>query len=583
MELTEMKRFAGLFVLMLLLALVIPASAQEALGPGEGGPIIYPNFGGDPTTLNPLLSNDGGSRAVIARMFPAFIGIDPFTGAFVPGAAGAIASDWTISEDGRTYTFTIRDDWSWSDGTPFTSADIKYAYDAIVSGQIDTPLASAVVTVESVEAPDPQTVVITFVAPTCTAINVASSIPPIPSHVFTELFGTDYAQINDSEWNLAPTVTANAFDFSNFRPGEQITLVANQDYVDAQLGYVVPQGWIQRQLASQAVTVEEFLAGNITIVPSVPEDREAEIEALADAGEIQLHKGPSAGWQFLSFNLADPTNPQNGLDADGNVIDQGNHPIFGDVRVRQAFALSIDHAALNAGAFAGSGFPVAGPILPQSWAYPDSVLPWPYDPAAAAALLEEAGWIDHDNDPATPRVAQGALYAEDGATLTFTLTTFSGNPSVDASTLIMQDQVRATGFQMELEIIEFQAMVEKFLNQEFDAAVLFFGLDPQNPDEFTDLFTAPGDVVGAGFNVSSYNNPRATELLELARTVPGCDTEVRKELYAEFQQIIHDDLPWFFINVSIVPTAARGDLVNFAPTEFSTTWNIDAWSYSLTQ
>ncbi|PJF26979.1 MAG: hypothetical protein CUN53_05800, partial [Phototrophicales bacterium] len=62
--------------MLLLTALVIPASAQETLGAGEGGPIIYPNFGGDPTTFNPLLSNDGGSAAVIARMFPAFIGID---------------------------------------------------------------------------------------------------------------------------------------------------------------------------------------------------------------------------------------------------------------------------------------------------------------------------------------------------------------------------------------------------------------------------------------------------------------------------------------------------------------------------
>lgn len=573
-----MKRIAGLVAILLVIALVLPASAQE-VGPGEGSPIIYPSFS-DPVTFNPLLSSDSNSGDVIARIFPAFIGIDPQTGVYVPGANGALAESWEVSEDGRTYTFTIRSDWTWSDGTPFSSTDIKYSYDAITSGEIDTPLASALISIESVEAPDAQTVVITYTNPTCTALNVAANILPVPSHVFLETIGTDYAAMNDSEFNLNPTVTADAFTFGNFRPAEQVTLVADQNYPDTFLDYVVPEGWIMRQLADQAVIVEEFLAGNLTLIDSVPEDRQAEIQALAAAGEVQYHEGPSATWQVLIFNVADPANPQNGVGEDEAAIDQGGHPILGDVRVRQAIRTATDHAALNEGAFAGTGIAPTGPVLPQSWAYPQDSQPWTFDQAAAAALLDEAGFVDDDNDPATPRVAtEDALYAEPGTPLTFTITTFSGNPSVDASVVLMQDQLNQVGFDVQIEVIEFGTMVDKLLGQTFDSVMVFFGTDPQNPDEFTDLFTSVGDVIGSGFNAGSYANPRVTEILDTARTLPGCGDAERAALYGELHTILADEIPWFFVNVSVVPAVARLDLQNFAPTLYSFFWNIDGWTY----
>lgn len=574
-------------VVLLFAAVFPPVVAQEveqesSYGPGEGAPIVEPNFGGDPTNLNPLLISDGPSADVAARLFPDFVGIDPFTGATTPGAVNTIVADWSVSDDGRTYTFTLRDDYFWNDGTPVTSADVLYAYEAMASGEIDSPRIGDIASIETVEAPDPQTVVITFAEADCAALSSIDSITPVPAHVFTELFGTDYAAMNDADYNLNPTVTAGSFSFANFRAGEQVTLVANQDYPDSPVGHVVPEGWVQRQLANQTVVVDEFLAGNLTVIDSVPEDRQAELEALSAAGEVQMFEAPASGWQFISFNLADPTNPQNAVDENGNPIDQGHHPIFGDVRVRQAFALGVDHAALNEGAFSGQGIPVASPVLSYSWAYNDALEPWPYDPEAAMALLDEAGWIDHDNDPSTPRIAQGALYAEDGTPLAFDLTSFSGNTSVDSTAVLIQDQLGRIGFQVNLDIIEFQSMLEKLDGQTFDTIMLFFnGFDPTNPDELKDLYTPIGDVVGSGFNSGSYNNPEVTELFTQARTLPGCDQAERKALYDRIQEILHDELPMYWVNTSIVPVAARGDLENFSPTENSLRWNMPAWGYQL--
>ncbi len=563
---------------LLMGALALPLSAQDTIAPGAGAPIVWPNFGGDPTTFNPILVGDDTSQKISLLLFPNFVALNPQTGTIDQHAPNQIVDSWTISPDGKTYTFTLRSDYNWSDGTPVTSADVKYAYDAIVSGKTNSPLNGFYDTIDSLEAPDDQTVVVTFKDVNCSALSTLKSLPPVPAHVFEQLYGTDYAKMNNSDFGLNPTVTSGIFDFGNFRSGEQVTLTANQNYPDAP-GGVIPEGYIQRQLANQTVEVDEFLAGNLTLIESVPEDRRAELDNMVAQNQIQGFKGLSSGWQYLAFNLADPTNPQDGVDEQGNPIDQGHHPIFGDVRVRQAAAYAINYDALNQGAFSNSGIPVSSPVLTTSWAYNDALKPYPFDQDKAKQLLDAAGWIDDDNDPATPRVAKGALYAPDGTTLSFAITSYSGNTSVDSSLVLMQDQLKQVGFDVKLDILEFQTMLDKLNGQTFDAIMLFFGgFDPTNPDEQAALFTTAGDVVNSGFNSSSYDNPKIQELYDEARTVPGCDQAKRKAIYDQIQQILYDDLPIYYVNTSIVPEVAQADLKNWDPLPLSTTWNIYTWS-----
>ncbi|MCL4254835.1 MAG: hypothetical protein KJ043_13810, partial [Anaerolineae bacterium] len=142
-----MNRFSKIFLLAVMLALVavmMPAAAQEEEmpEPGTGGAIVAPNIGSDIATLNPIITSDGSSSAVSARIFPGFIGIDLDTANFAPMSPGAVAADWTISEDGLVYTFTLRDDLFWSDGTPITAADMQSRYDALESGEVDSPLSN---------------------------------------------------------------------------------------------------------------------------------------------------------------------------------------------------------------------------------------------------------------------------------------------------------------------------------------------------------------------------------------------------------------------------------------------------------
>src|SRR3954451_894298 len=127
-------------VVLLIFVLAVPLSAQDTIKPGEGAPIVWPNFGGDPTTFNPILVGDDASQKIALLLFPNFVALNPKTGTIDQHAPNQIVDSWVVSPDGKTYTFTLRSDYKWSDGTPITSADVKYAYDAIVSGKTNSPL-----------------------------------------------------------------------------------------------------------------------------------------------------------------------------------------------------------------------------------------------------------------------------------------------------------------------------------------------------------------------------------------------------------------------------------------------------------
>ncbi len=572
--------------LMALLCLMLAASVALAQGepaPGEGGILIEPNLGGDVATLNPLLSPDQASTDVINRLYPGLTGYDPATQQAAVGVPGTLAESWEVSEDGRTYTFQLRDDWAWTDGTTITSADYKYAWDAIASGVVDTPLGYLLDVIESVEAPAPQTVVVTFKGADCAAIFNAGYINPVPAHTFREMFGDDFAAMNDSDYNTAPSVTAKDFSFGEFRPGEQVSAIANQSYPDAQLGYVAPTGWVYKNVPDQTIMLEQFLAGEVSYT-QVTQARQEEFRGLSQERGFQLFEYPDNGFVFMAMNAADPANPQNGLDADGNPIDQGHHPIFGDVRVRKALAMALDMNAIIESAANGEGSALASHANPNSWAYNPDLAPVAADPQGALALLAEAGWVDADNDPSTPLVAQGALYAEDGTEFRFSLATNAGNRTREAVATVVQDQLGQIGIVVDFQAIDFNVVIDQLLGQTYDAVILGWQFSfPDNPDDPTANFAPANDVVGSGFNVTSYNNPEVTQLLDEARALPGCDPEARKEMYFRVQELLQEEQPWIWFFQPNIMWAAQSNLQNWAPFPGhpeQIRWNLNAMSIS---
>jgi ABC-type oligopeptide transport system substrate-binding subunit len=141
-------------------------------------------------------------------------------------------------------------------------------------------------------------------------------------------------------------VTSGPFQFGEYiGAGEQVTLLPNQDYPDpTNPAGVIPTGYIMKLIGDANIQLEQFLAGEITYLERVVNQaRLPELREMGKQGTIQTYEfSPGRSYNYLALNYADPDNPQNGVDESGNLIDQGHHPLFGDVRVRHAIWMAID-------------------------------------------------------------------------------------------------------------------------------------------------------------------------------------------------------------------------------------------------
>ncbi len=592
-----MKSISKWLVLGLCLALlgtlVIPVIAQEDIsGPGEGGIIITGNTADDPATFNPLLANDTSSFDIVQWLYPALFTVNWQTGESEPNQPGGLAESWSYDETGTILTINLRQDLAWNDGTPITSADYLYAVNAVRSGQIDNSYASTFETmadgspaggkVASVEAPDPYTVVVTFTEADCVAFESVNDIQVVPAHVFQELYGEDYAAMMEDPRSI-PTVSFGAFKDIEFAPAQRVSLVADQSYPDSLLGYVSPEEWVYLSVPDENVETERFIAGEITVL-AVPSTRQNDFKTDPALADFKTYEFTGNGFTFFAMNTADPSNPQPGLDEDGNALPQIPHPVLGDVLVRRAITQAVDMDAILEGIRDGNGIKVATHTIPTSWVYnPD--LQYTFDTAAAQALLDEAGWVDDDGDASTPRVCQNCLYAREvdpafeGSPLSLKLRVPEGGVVGSQIGEFFKASLDEIGFSTDFQAIDWgSAFLPELTGQTFDMALLSWSLGlPVEPD-VTDFYTPAVDVPGAGFNFTSYYNEELNQILAEARVVPGCDPEARKALYLRAQEILFNDAPYYYMYVTESMTAVQPNLENWNPTPYSRIWDTDAWA-----
>jgi peptide/nickel transport system substrate-binding protein len=590
-------------MLVFMSVMLLPVIAQETVdlteglefeegAAGEGG-IIYDYNAGtdDPATFNPLLASDTFSATFTDFLYPPIFTINPLTGQSEPNLPGGLATGWSYDETGTVLTITLRQDAFWNDGTPVTSADYVYAANAVRSGQIDSPRTSVFETmadgtpaggkVVSIEAPDDYTVVVTFSEADCIAFEDVNDISTVPAHVFSELYGEDYAKMMDDPRTI-PTVSFGPFKDIELEPGARVSLIADQSYPDALLGYVSPSEYSVIYVPDENVATERFIAGDLTILP-VPSTRQQEIR---DNGTFPYYEFTANGFTFFAFNHADPKNPQPGLDENGNVIPQTPHPVLGDVRVRQAITMAVNVDDILTGIRSGNGVKVATHTIPTSWVY-DPEMQFTFDVEAAKALLTEAGWVDDDNDESTPRVCQGCKYAVEvdesfeGSPLTLKLRVPAGGAVASQIGEFFDASLTSIGFDADFAAIDWgSAFLPELDGQIFDMALLSWSLGlPVDPD-MSWVYGPEVDVPGSGFNFGSFYNAELNDLLAKARNpseTNGCDQATRREIYLQAQQIVHDELPYFYLYVAESMTAVQPYLKNWNPSAYSRVWTTDAW------
>ncbi len=427
---------------------------------------------------------------------------------------------------------------------------------------------------------------VTYPDASCLALNYAGGLAPIPSHLYEGFIADNGIDgLDELEWNLAPDVTSGAFAFGENVPGQTTSLLGYDDYVDAELGYVAPFGLIQVVSADQTVQVEQLLAGEINALTGPPVNRRSDIRA---SDEIQFYEFPGNSWDYVGLNTADPANPQPALDEDGNRIDQGLHPIFGDVLVRQAMAHAINVDNIIESAVFGEGSRMAAHIIPSSWAYNEDLEPREFDTDFALELLAEAGWLPEnaDVDPSAdnPLTCQGCLYATEvdpefeGSALEFELLTNAGNTRREAIGTVIQDELSRIGVAVDFQTLDFNTLLDIMDSQSYDAFILGWRNGYPDDPNTVQLFGAGADVPGSGFNFTSFYNEEYFALEDEALNLAGCVLEERAEIYFEMQEIMQEEMPYIWLFVQDGFYAARNEVAGFDPFPNTMFWNVDTWT-----
>lgn len=319
-----------------------------------------------------------------------------------------------ISPDGRVITLKLRDDIVWSDGTPITSEDFVFTYEMTMSPKNTAASTFPYDKLEKVEAPDAQTVVMTFKEPFA-AWQATLWHGLLPAHILRPVFEKE-GTIDAAEWNRAPTVGCGPFVFKEWESGSFIRFVANEKYW---LGRPKMDEIFIRIVPDDASQVAALKAGDGDLGTFIAY---SDIPTLEQAGVqmVKVFSGYNEGWYFY-------LHPEKG------------HPALKDVRVRQAIALAFDRFSICKDLLLGLTRPPATYWANTPWQDP-TLEPWPYDPERAKQLLDEAGWKDTNGD---------GVRDKDGVELVLTLGTTTREIRRDVQA-VAQQQLAQVGIKLEL-------------------------------------------------------------------------------------------------------------------------------------
>ncbi len=469
----------------------------------DGGTLIT-RFGAEPDTLNPLTGRDYYSGAILGLIMDGLVARNLDTLEWEP----RLAESWESSEDHLSYTFHLRKHARWHDGFPVTSADAVYSFERIMDPKVDAPqLRNYYMDLESVTALDDYTVVFTWKKPYFLSFNFSAGLPILPKHVFDN--GTDF---NTNPAGRAP-VGNGPYKFVEWKTSEQIVLVRNEDYYGR-------KPHITRR-----------------IVRFIPDQNAAMLQA--SSGEVDDMEVSSEDWvkQLPKSAFQDSFNRYYYYDPNYRFIGWNNErPWFADRRVRRAMTELVDREGILDKILYGMARIVTGTFYINSPDYSPEIKPWPYDPADAARLLDEAGWTDHDGDGIRDKVVGGA-----SVPFSFTLTYASGNPTTEQIAVLLQQSLKKVGVDMNVRPLEWALFGEKLNSHDFDAVTLGWSLGlEQDPYQLWH-----SSQTERGSNFISYSNPEIDDIIEKARL--EFDEAKRQALYHRFNEIIHEDQPYTFL------------------------------------
>jgi peptide/nickel transport system substrate-binding protein len=480
---------------------------------------------GWPASIDPQVVQSAESGYVDSTLFDRLVNYKPGTAELAPG----LAEKWTVSQDGKIYTFFLRRGVTFHDGTPMNARTVAEDLDRAINPNNPCYMLSRKVytmddvtfglasdgTAAKVDVVDDYTLRLTFPQPRAPFLQSVAT-------VWQGIVSPAATKNNNCDPGQHPSGTG-PFKFVESVRDDHVTVEANRAYwgVKPQLDRIIFQ-----TIPDSEARLLKLERNEVQILAEVPGSDFARIQ-----GNSALKLYRAAGLNVLGMAMSTDWGP------------------FADRRVRQAMNYAVDKAAINKGLY--NGAPVMSQGVPSPVAgYNDAVKPYPYDPARAKALLKEAGFAN-----GLPGDYEVLAYSR-----TSRVNPIGGVKLGEAAQQYLGD----AGVKINVKNYEWAEYLNRLGHTQWQGfAVCQWAGDTADADNFlSNLFEFNEDTNKPMlFNCARYHNKEFDRLVVQARQAP--DEPKRVELYKAANKILHDDAPWIFINSVDHVRAARASVMGF--------------------
>ncbi len=447
-----------------------------------------------------------------------------------------VAESYEISEDGRTYTFHLREGVTFSDGEELTAEDVEFTYtmladptydgkygasvDNIVGYEEYSAPESTVESLEGIEIIDDYTISFTFYEPERTNIAIFDK-GIMPAHYYAyEKGNLDPVK----EKNMEP-LGSGRYVMDRFEVDQFVELSRREDYplADTTLGEASIDKVIWK-VVDDSLNVQQLVAGELDMVPA--EISPEKISEALDTGFINAQVYPRSGYGYLRMNVRE------------------GHPTS-DKRVRQALQYGYDGELFNQIQYEGLAVTQDVPFSQVSWAYTDelknSVTHYGYDPEKANQLLDEAGWLMEDD---------GFRY-KDGEKLVLRIPAMPDHSVLDTLVPLLIEQWGALGIELEVSYMEFNSLLDKVFygdGSDWDLYFMATTWTSPDPDQIYSAWHSSG-IGNGGDNSSAYSNPEMDALLDEGRRTLEIEDAI--PIYEEVGRMMNDEAVYIVVYANL--------------------------------
>ena len=485
-------------------------------------------------------------------------------------------------------TFKLLPNLTWSDGTPLTASDSVYAFNLqaepdVLSNEYTT-LRTA-----SYEAIDDLTTVWTGIPGFMDASYAINFFTPAPEHVWGQFTAADLLEAEES--SRLP-VGWGPYIIDEWVQGDLISMHKNPNYFRAAEGLPHFENVVFRFVGGSGnANIAALLAGECDIIDQTSGlgDQSELLLELNNSAELNASFVPGTIWEHLDFGIQPPEYD------DGYQLGVDRPDFFSDVRTRQAFLMCMDRQSLVDTIYFGQSIVLDSYIPPNHPLYNPDVAHYDFDSAAGSALLEEVGWVDDDNDPFTPRIAQGVNNVIDGTKLELTYETTGGSLREQVSA-ILQQSLAECGIQANIEFDASSGFWDRIFTRDFTMGE-FAWIAAVEPPCFVYLSSQVGGPADEnwisiqdgkersitapdGQNTVGFANEQYDLVCNQAlNSLPG--QPEYEQAHQEAQLIFAEQLPVAPLFLRTQLAATRPDMCNFImdPTANSEFWNIEAFNF----